>query len=667
MTSEEAKKRINELRTVIRRHDKKYYVDDDPEISDYEYDKLMRELIDLEKSFPQLVTQDSPTQRVGGEPIQGFVTIKHTLPMLSLANTYSEHELREFDERTRKLAGRGDIEYVVELKIDGVAVNLRYEQGVLKLGTTRGDGFSGDDVTGNLRTVRSVPLRIGDGREAPELVEVRGEIYFPKKEFVELNRKREEEGEKLFANPRNAAAGSLKLLDPRLVGERPLRLYVYLLVNALELGIDTQIDALAFMKGLGLRVNPNVKLANGIDEVVEYSRKWEEARTRLDYEIDGMVIKVNSLALQKELGETAKSPRWGIAYKFTTKEATTRLTDIIVQVGRTGAITPVAVLEPVELLGTTITRATLHNEDEIKRKDIRKGDWVVIEKGGEVIPKVVRALKNRRTGKEEPFSMPQSCPSCGSEVVRSEEEVAVRCENVACPGQLQRRIEHFASRQAMDIEGLGESTVFLLISEELLKDYGDIYYLKKDKLKELEKKGEKSADNLLKAIEDSTNASLARLVFALGIRHVGWSAARDIAGEFDSIDAISKAETSDLMKVPGVGLEIAGSIVRFFGDPRTKRVIEKLRKAGVRMEEKTERRKTPLSGKTFVLTGTLKSFTREEAAEKIVSLGGRVSSSVGKKTDFVVAGESPGSKYSKAAELGIKIMSEEEFKKLSSH
>lgn len=639
-----------------------------PIISDYEYDLLMQELIELEQKYPGLITPDSPTQRVGGEPIPEFPTVVHPAPMLSLSNTYSPEEVFEFDRRVRSALPSETIEYVVEVKIDGVAVRLKYENGTLVQGATRGDGIHGDDITPNIKTIKSIPLRLLTDEPRFLNIEVRGEVYLSKEDFQRLNELRQREGEPLFANPRNAAAGSLKLQDPQLVAQRRLDFFAHGLLVAEEGIIDdlTHFQCLNILGQIGLPVEGNFKLCRSIEEALDYCNHWETKRHELPYETDGMVIKVNSLSQQRRLGSTAKSPRGMIAYKFPAEEAMTVLKDIVLQVGRTGVVTPVAILEPVRLLGTTISRATLHNEDEIKRKDIRVGDTVVLEKGGEVIPKVVRVVSDRRPLDTKPFVMPDRCPACGSQLVRYPDEVAIRCENLACPAQLQRRIQHFASPQAMDIEGLGPAIIEQLVERKLVSDYGDLYYLGMEDLVALERMAEKSAQNLLNALEKSKGNPLDRLIFALGIRHVGISAARMLAKIYPSLDRLMEATQEELEAIHEVGPKMAASIVSFFRNEQNRKVLEKLRQAGVWFEKEgvPEGWKLIFAGKAFVLTGALEGYTREEAVELIHSLGGRVTSSVSKKTDYVLVGKNPGSKFDKARELGIPILTEEEFRGL---
>jgi len=659
-----AEERIIQLREMIREHDYRYYVLGEPIISDYEYDQLMKELIELERQRPELITPDSPTQRVGGEPTEEFPTVTHPTPMLSLDNTYSEDELRDFDRRVRTFLGGEEFRYVAELKIDGVAISLIYRDNILVQGATRGDGFHGDEITQNLRTIRSIPLRL---KEEVTDCEVRGEAYLTIKEFERINREREQRGEKLFANPRNAAAGSLKLQDPRLVSERRLSFLAYWL-NLSAGVIKTHGEALDLLSRLGFVVPPHRKGCQSIEEVLDFCREWEEKREELPYEIDGVVVKVDSFDQQGRLGTTAKNPRWAIAYKFAASQATTVLRDIALQVGRTGAVTPVAVLDPVRLAGSTISRATLHNEDEIRRKDIRIGDTVILEKGGDVIPKVVGVVREKRSPDSVPYVFPDRCPVCGSPLHREAGEVAVRCENLRCPAQLRRRIQHFASRRAMDIEGLGEAIVDQLVDEGLVKDYADLYYLKAEDLIPLERMAEKSATNLITAIQNSKKAPLDRLIFAIGIRHVGTNVARVLAREFRSMDRLSRASLEELESIEEIGPTIAASVVRFFAEEENRRVIEKLRRAGLRFALEEEEFKpagpSPFEGKTVVLTGSLSRYTRDEAGELIRRLGGKVTSSVSKKTDLVIVGESPGSKYEKALQLGLATATEEEFIKM---
>ena len=650
---------IESLRSQIRGHDHRYYVLNEPSISDREYDGLMKKLEDLERRHPELVTSDSPTQRVGGQPVKEFPAVVHEQPMLSLANTYSIPELQEFETRLRNFLPDERFEFVAELKFDGIAVSLLYEDGRLARGATRGDGERGDDITENLKTVRSIPLRLL-GRNMPGRIEVRGEVYMTKAGFEKLNREQEKRDEKPFANPRNAAGGTLKLQDPSIVARRPLRFTAYFL------GVSSRpashFEALHALRELGLPVSRQAALCKSLWEVIDFCNTWEEKRDGLPFEIDGVVVKVNSTAQQERLGATAKSPRWAVAYKFKPRQATTRLIKIHFQVGRTGAITPVAELEPVFLAGSTISRATLHNEEEILRKDIREGDTVVIEKGGDVIPKISAVVAKKRPKDSKPFRMPRECPACGGPIVRSKDEVAVRCENIACPAQTQRRIEHFAGRGAMDIDGLGEALIRLLLEHRIVSDCGDLYFLQEKRLSELDRMGEKSAANVIRSIAESRKRPLDRLIFALGIRYVGSNVASILADAFGSIEGLSRASVGELSAVEGVGPTIAESVVQFFSQKRNLDVLEKLRRAGLRMEEARKAGKAGVfKGKTFVLTGALTRFTREAAEELIQSEGGSVSGSVGKNTDYVLVGENPGSKYRKALDLGIEIMDEDTF------
>lgn len=655
-------RRIRQLRKEVNYHNWRYYVLNDPSISDYEYDQLMKELIELEHAHPELITPDSPTQRIGEELTEGFATVEHKTEMLSLDNAYSYEELKEFDQRVKKTLGVDQVEYVTELKIDGVAVSLKYEKGIFVQGSTRGDGRKGDDITNNLKTLRAIPMTLVKRIRGLTDVEVRGEVYMPIHEFSELNRMREESGLPAFANPRNAAAGSLKLLDPGEVAKRHLDIFVHTVAEPPSEDYPTHYGLLNELKDIGLRVIPHMKLCDEMEAVINYCEEWVDRRETLEYEVDGMVIKVNRFVYQQSLSHTTRSPRWSVAYKFPAKQATTLLKDVSFQVGRTGTITPVAVLNPVPLSGSTISRATLHNFDEIVRKDIRLGDTVLIEKGGEVIPKVVKVITEKRTGKEKTIRPPQTCPVCGGGVLRFPGEVAIRCINVACPSQVKRTIEHYASREAMDIEGLGVALVNQLVNKELVKDYGDLYFLREESLTPLEKMGEKSARNLLESIEESRHQPLHRLLFAIGIRHVGVHAARLLGEEFRSLDRLAKATVEEIANIPEIGPTIAQSIVHFFKDSRNMQVLGKLKRAGLPLKGETRKKKKEIfSGKAFVLTGSLNGFTREEATELIISLGGRVSSSVSQKTDFLLVGRDPGSKYRKAVTLGVKTVTEEEF------
>jgi DNA ligase (NAD+) len=657
------RKEIEHLRKTIRYHDRKYYVEDKPEISDEEYDALLRKLRTLEDKYPELITPESPTRRIGGEPTKQFPIVTHRVPMLSMDNTYSPGELREFDRRVCRNLSGGKPQYVVELKIDGAAVSLTYENGTLTLGSTRGDGVQGDDVTANLKTIRAIPL-IVSGKNLPRLIEVRGEVYMPRSAFIKLNEEKEEAGEPLFANPRNAAAGSLKLQDPRLVAKRSLNIFNYGVEIIEGKELMTHTEELEFLKDTGFRVNPDFRLCHTIEDVISYCDSWEDKRGSLDYATDGMVVKVDDLKQRRLLGSTTKAPRWMIAYKFPAKRVATKLNDIIVSVGRLGTLTPVADLQPVEVSGTTVSRASLHNQDEIDRKDIRIGDTVLIEKAGEIIPQVVEVVKEERTGKEKKFLMPGKCPACGGAVRKKETEVAIRCDNIACPAQLKMRIRHFASRDAMDIEGIGEALIGQIVENKLVKDYADIYYLKEEDLLLLERMGKKSAQNILSSIQVTRNRSLSRLIYALGIRHVGVHAADVLAEDYDSIDKLKAAEFDGLRQSPGVGPVMAESIYEFFRDPDTLNVLKKLRNAGVKTSQEKAKVPGKLSGKTFVFTGGLRDLSRHDASLLVVNLGGTIGSDLSRTADFVVVGENPGSKLERARKLGLKTISEEEFKNM---
>jgi len=662
-------KKIEELREKIRYHNYRYYVLDDPIISDVEYDQLMKELEEWETKYPQYIIPSSPTQRVGVEPVAGFVSVQHITPLLSLANAFSTEELQAFDQRIKKLIPQQKLEYVVELKIDGLAVALVYENGIFTRGTTRGDGVNGEEITSNLRTVKSIPLKLF-GENIPPSIEVYGEVYMKKSDFKKLNEERIKKGESLFANPRNAAAGSVRQLDPRITARRHLDTFIYRATFPEGNNLNVHMEVLNYLKNIGFKVNPHIKLFQDIGEVVSYCLQWIEKKEELDYEIDGMVIKVNSLRMREELGSTTRSPRWAIAYKFPAQQVTTRVQGIIVQVGRTGALTPVAILDPVRISGSVVQRATLHNEDEIRRKDIRIGDVVLIQKAGEIIPEVVKVIKEKRTGKETEFLMPTQCPVCGAKVFRPEGEVASRCNSLTCPAQIKERIRHFASRNAMDIEGLGPAIIDQLVEKGLIKDISDLYFLERDDLISLERMAEKSADNLLDAIEKSKKKSLPNLIYGLGIRYVGVHTAEVITRYYPTLDKFKKANLEKLIEINEIGPKIAESIILFFKEKESLAIIERLRSTGLNFgqeEEKIREEKGVqiLAGKQFVLTGTLKDFTRTQAKEIISELGGRVTGSVSTKTDYVVAGEDPGSKYQKAQELGVPIINGEEFKKIT--
>ena len=694
--------RIEDLRQEIRHYNRKYYVEDNPEISDYEYDQLLKELEDLEEQYPLFITPDSPTQRVGGQPAEEFATVEHRVAMLSLDNTYSYDELTAFDGRVRKLLPDQEMEYVAELKLDGLGVALIYENGRFVRGVTRGDGQRGEDVTGNLKTIKSIPLILTDAGAGLSALEVRGEVYMRKGAFQRLNQQREEDSETPFANPRNAAAGSVRLLDPRITASRPLDIFVYSLSYAEGMSQTSHWESLQSLKEMGLKVNPHTRKFPNIEEVIYYCNEWAERREELDYEIDGIVAKVNSLDQQIELGATARSPRWAISYKFPAQQATSKIEHIEVQVGRTGALTPVAWLTPTPLSGTVISRATLHNEDEIKRKDIRIGDTVLIQRAGDVIPAVVMVVKEKRTGQEKEFRIPDRCPVCSSDVFRPENEAVTRCTNPACPAQLKENLHHFAARNAMDIDGLGPSLIDQLVDGGMAKNAAYLYSLKEEHLAGLERMGDKSARNLMEAIERSKTNSLARFIFALGIRHVGSRAAEILAENYSSIDDLARATAQELEGIHEIGPRIAESVAQFFHQADSKqfgrtptifssigagnlpfrapkfpaeviaispfnRMKGRFRLAGVRMSEEkapVSEEQTSATGKTFVLTGSLQTMTRNEAAEIIKRAGGKVTSSVSKNTDYVIVGDSPGSKYDRAQKLEITIVPEGEFVKM---
>lgn len=666
---------IEKLREEIRRHEGLYYVLDNPEISDAEYDALLEKLQKLEQEHPDQITPDSPTQRVGGRPAEGFSEVVHRRPMLSLDNSYNLDELRAFDQRCQRLADGRSLDYVAELKIDGLSLALHYENQILMRGVTRGDGRIGEDVTQNARTIRSVPLRlrakgtaseIADLRTGISTLEVRGEVFIPRKVFERINAEREEQDEPRFANPRNAAAGTIRQLDPKIVRSRKLEMFAYDLLAGERKPFATHWEALNWLETAGFRVSPERKLCRSIEEVIDFAGRIEAQRDELDYEIDGLVVKVNSTALQDEFGSTNKAPRWAIAYKYAARQATTRLLSIVVQVGRTGALTPVANLAPVSLAGTTVSRATLHNPDEVKRLGVRIGDWVLIEKGGDVIPKVLKVIESKRTGEEKVFRMPKHCPVCGGEISRPEGEVVSRCVAADCPAQLKGRLLHFASRRAMRIEGLGESLVDQFVKSGKVRDAGDLYSLTLDDIASLERMAKKSAANLLAQIEASKQRDLSNLIYALGLRHVGDRTATTLARQFGSLEALGKATVEELDEVPEIGLTVAESVRDWFDDEGNIELCKRLEAAGVRtrMEQTSGPTDETFAGKLFVLTGSLAAYTREEARAAIESRGGRVTSSVSKKTDYVVAGEEAGSKLDKATALGVAVIDEAAFKEM---
>jgi DNA ligase (NAD+) len=658
--------RLERLRREIRRHEELYYVDGAPEISDAEFDELMHELQEREREHPELVTPDSPTRRVGGRPVEGFATVDHLAPMLSLDNAYSEAELRAFDDRVRKGAGTTTVTYVAELKIDGLSLALQYQDGILTRGATRGDGVRGDDVTSNVRTIRAIPLALRDGPEG--LVEIRGEVYLPRTAFERANREREENGDPLFANPRNAAAGAMRNLDPSLVTKRGLSAFFYQVLPLAVVQPSTHAAALESLSRWGVPVEKHWRRCDDLSQVWAFCEEWREARHALPFETDGVVVKVDDLALRQRLGSTSKFPRGAIAFKFPAEQATTRLERIEVNVGRTGAVTPYAVLEPVRLAGTTVRMATLHNEQEIARRDLREGDFVLVQKAGDIIPQVVMPILSRRDASLEPWRMPTTCPQCQSVLQKQDEEVVWRCENVSCPAKLRRSLEHFASRRAMNIEGLGESLIDQLVTTGLVNDYADLYGFGAAQVEALERMGKKSAAKLVAQIEKSRSNELPRLIFGLGIRHVGERAAQVLARAFGSIEAIMNASEEQLQHVAEIGPVLAAAVHSYFAEPRNRQVVERLRRAGVNMTgpivNADRAADAPLKGQTFVLTGTLSSMTREDAEAHIERLGGKVAGSVSKKTAYVVVGADPGSKLAKAESLGVRTLDEAAFRLL---
>ncbi len=661
-----AKKRIAELRERLSYHSYRYHTLDSPEISDAEYDRMMVELRKLEEEYPELITPESPTQRVGAAPLARFGTVEHTRPLLSLANVFSDDELLAWHKRISNLVADRAMDFACEIKMDGLAIALTYVDGKLVRGATRGDGFKGEDVTQNLRTIKSIPQALP--KNAPKKFEVRGEVYLSKKGFEKLNRERAEEDLPLFANPRNAAAGSLRQLDPRVTAKRPLDIYIYALGYIDDASVSapaTHWETLQYLKSLGFRISPYSFNAKDIDAAAVYYHRWCDWREKLDFEADGVVIKVDSLALQETLGAVGHDPRWAVAYKFPAIQATTKLLDIGINVGRTGSLNPYAILEPVSVGGVTIKRATLHNEDDIRRKDLRIGDTVIIQRAGEVIPEIIAPVISKRTGGEKVFVMPDRCPACNSEVFKPEGEAIARCTNASCPAQLQRLLAHFVSRNAMDIDGIGEKIAESLVDKGLVKDAADLYTLTKEQLLTMDGIEEKSAGNLLAAIDESKERPLGRLIFALGIRHVGAENADILAGRFGGIDALSRTTAEELTQIPGIGPKIAESVVAFFQKGGNRSIIDRLEQAGVALKERAgEQKDLPLKGQQFVLTGTLGALTRGDAEARIKALGGSIGSSVSKKTTCVVAGADPGSKLEKAQKLGVKIIGEEELLKL---
>lgn len=663
------RKQVESLRQEIDHHNYLYYTLNRPVISDEEFDRLMRRLQELEAQHPELVTPDSPTQRVGGEPIEGFVTVEHTVPMLSIGNTYSESELREFDDRVQRAVsaelGKGEkVEYVVEPKVDGVALALIYEGGHLARAVTRGNGYQGDDVTHNVRTIRSVPITLAEG--SPASLEVRGEVYMEKGRFEEWNNRRLEAGGETFANPRNATAGTLKLLDPQEAARRPLDIFIHSFVRAEGADLHSHWKAMEFLREFHFKLIPDLEMCDSIDEVIELGERWQGRRSSLPYQIDGLVVKVDSYRQRDILGATSKSPRWLIAYKFPAEQAITTLNEVLWRVGRTGQVTPTAQLDPVLLAGTTVKQATLHNLDQIRRLDLHLGDRVVIEKGGDIIPKVVTALVEERKRDLSPIRAPRRCPSCGGPLVRPPDEVHYRCENISCPEQLLRRIQHFASRGAMDIEGLGEKLVESLVSNGLVKELPDLYSLELDDVAALERMGEKSAQNLLDGLGKSKRNPIHRLLFGLGVRHVGAHVAEVVCSEIESLRDLSKMSVDDLEAIPEIGPTVAESIHSFFTNPKNLEVLERLEAAGVRVNQPRRKKKAgpqPFEGLTFVITGTL-SGSRDHFQRLIQEHGGKTTGSVSKKTDYLLCGESPGSKLDKAEKLGVRVIDEEEFRRM---
>jgi DNA ligase (NAD+) len=661
------KNEIEQLREKLRYHEYRYYVLDDPEISDAAFDRMMDRLKDLEAAHPELVTPDSPSQRVGGAPREGFQTVRHARPMLSLDNAFSYDALRDWDRRVREGSGREKIEYIAEHKFDGLSISLQYEDGALARGVTRGDGTTGEDVTPNVKTIRSIPLRIEEAArkkaKLPAEFEVRGEILMPRKSFEAMNRQQDQSGGKIFANPRSAAAGSVRVLDPTITASRRLEFFAYYLLVDGKVPYSKHSESLQVLKQFHFRASDDWKLYAGIEEVFAYCDAWDTKREKLPYEIDGVVIKVNSIPIQNELGFTAKAPRWAIAYKYPAQQESTVVNDIIVQVGRTGALTPVAILEPVQVGGVTVSRSTLHNMDEIDRLGLEIGDTVLIERAGEVIPHILKVTKEGKHRKS--FRMPKNCPECGSTIHKSDDEVAYRCVNAACPAKRKESLLHFAGRHAMNIDGLGDKIVDQLVDKGMVKDVADLYALKLNEVAALERMAEKSAQNLLDEIEASKKSSLARLIYALGIRFVGERTGQLLAEEFTSLDEFAAATEEKLVEVPEVGPKVAASIAEFFSEAANRQLIKKLYKAGVRpTAEKREVKSQKFAGKTFVFTGGLANRSREDAGELVKQHGGKVSGSVSKKTDYVVVGADPGSKYDKAKELGIPVLTEPEFDKL---
>jgi DNA ligase (NAD+) len=662
MDKEAAKQRIDQLRQDLEYHNYRYYVLDDPVVSDAEYDRLLKELIELEQKYPEFISANSPSQRVGAKPLDEFETVTHTTPMLSLQNAMTADEVVDFDKRVKKLLDVTNVDYVMEVKIDGLAVELVYLHGDFTIGSTRGDGFVGEDITQNLRTIKAIPMRLLRDHDIPipDRLEVRGEVYMGKREFENLNKRRELAGEPLFANPRNAGAGSVRQLDPKITAGRKLNIFCYAPGEIVGVSLSTHFHFLEYLKKWGFRVNPYTKLCHNLEELLAHYNYIHDMRDTIPYEIDGTVIKVNRFDYQVALGNVSRSPRWAIAFKFEAHEETTIIEDIIVGVGRTGALTPVAVLKPVIVSGVEVKRATLHNEDEIRRKDILIGDTVIVSRAGDVIPEVVKVIKEKRTGNERVFTMPGTCPVCGEQVVRPPGEAIRRCVNINCPAQIKGSIEHFASKRAMDIDGLGQKLVEQLVDKQVIQDVSDLYYLKKDDLSRLERMADKSAQNIIDAVEDSKYPSFQRFIYALGIRNVGEHISGLLAERFYSIEGLYAANEESLMAIPEIGPEVANSIVSFFRDDKNRKTIERILNAGVVIQNK-KGGVEHFAGRTFVFTGTLKKMGREEARQRVEALGAKTASSVSKKIDYVVLGEDAGSKADKARTLGLKIISEDEF------
>ncbi|HNR51595.1 MAG TPA: NAD-dependent DNA ligase LigA [Deltaproteobacteria bacterium] len=668
MSKETVIARINDLRKQINYHNYRYYVLDSPEISDFEYDELMRELLRLEAENPELVTSDSPTQRVGAAPVDSFPPMAHRVPLLSIDNAMDTDELRAFHQRVVKLVGKEDVPYCCEPKFDGLAVELVYENGIFVRGGTRGDGYTGEDVTSNLKTIKSIPLKL-IAEDPPDFLEVRGEVLLYKNALKALNMERSEKQEPLFANPRNAAAGSLRQLDPRITASRPLVFFSYGIVDAVSVGLDSQFDTLRRLQEYGFRVNPDIRLCHGIDEAIDLCLSMQEKRESLPYEIDGVVIKVNDIADQRVLGIRARSPRWSIAYKFPPVQATTILRKIGVQVGRTGVLTPVAVLDPVKIGGGTVSRATLHNADEVKRKDVREGDTVIVQRAGDVIPEIVAPVPSKRTGKEREFAMPETCPVCGSGIIRDtsgekgKQGVMYRCVNMACPAILKEQIYHFASKDALDIDGLGRKIVQQMVDKGLVRDVSDLYILTRDDIMGLDGFAELSTSNLLNSIQESKKTTLGRFLYGLGIPHVGEVAARDLAQHFGSLEKVMEASQDELQSMKGIGKEMARAISSFFSNERNRAVIGKLLDRGleITLQKTAKRAEAPLEGKKFCFSGSLQSMTRSEAKKEVEGKGGQVVSAVSSQLDYLVVGTEPGSKLDKATSLGVSIVDEDEF------